>query len=110
MKQGEIWYSNLNPTKSSEQSGMRPVVIVSGDLLNTHLNVVICVPLTTKVKGYKGNPVLKPGKRNGLTSESEMLVFHLRSMAKERLVRRIGSIEPKELELTVKTINDLLKY
>jgi mRNA interferase MazF len=110
MRQGEIWYSNLNPTRGSEQSGIRPVVIISGDLLNTHLNVVICVPLTTKVKGYKGNPVLKPGKQNGLTSESEMLIFHIRSISKDRLVRKVGSIEKSDLDLAIRTINDLLKY
>ena len=79
MKQGDIWYADLNPTKGSEQSGLRPVVIVSGNLLNEHLGVVIVVPLTTKVKGYKGNPVLKPSKESGLKNESEMLVFHIRS-------------------------------
>jgi mRNA interferase MazF len=110
VKQGEIWYSNLNPTRGSEQSGMRPVVIVSGDLLNTHLNVVICVPLTRKGKNYKGNPILKPGKRNGLTTESEMLMFHVRSVSKERLVRKIGTVEKTEIQLAIKTINDLLKY
>jgi predicted CXXCH cytochrome family protein len=38
------------------------------------------MPLTTKIKNYKGNPVLKPSKANGLTNESEMLVFHIRSV------------------------------
>jgi mRNA interferase MazF len=59
MKQGEIWYADLNPSKGSEpacrtggQAGLRPVVIMSGNLLNTHLNVVIVAPLTTKVKNY----------------------------------------------------------
>jgi mRNA interferase MazF len=41
MKQGEIWYADLNPTKGSEQAGLRPVLIVSGDLLNANLPVVI---------------------------------------------------------------------
>ncbi|HLP33415.1 MAG TPA: type II toxin-antitoxin system PemK/MazF family toxin, partial [Bacteroidia bacterium] len=54
MKQGEIWFANLNPTKGSEQAGMRLVVIVSGNLANTHLNTVICCPLSTKIKNYKG--------------------------------------------------------
>jgi mRNA interferase MazF len=50
MRQGEIWYANLNPSKGSEQAGFRPVVIVSGNLLNEHLPVVIVMPLTTKIK------------------------------------------------------------
>lgn len=110
MRQGEIWYANLNPTKGSEQAGLRPVVVVSGNLLNQHLNIVIVVPLTTKVKRYKGNPVLMPTQTNGLQTESEMLVFHIRSVSKDRLVRKIGNIESSELDRAVKTLNEILKY
>ena len=110
MKQGEIWFANLNPPKGSEQAGLRPVVILSGNLLNQHLNIVIVVPLTTKVKNYKGNPVLLPSKTNGLRTESEMLVFHVRSVSKDRLTKKLGNIEPAQLGLTIKTLNDLLKY
>ena len=110
MKQGEIWYADLNPIKGSEQGGLRPVVIVSGNLLNQHLNVVIVVPLTTKVKGYKGNPVLKPTKENGLKLDSEMLVFHIRSVSKERLVKKSGVVESQAIHQAVKTLNDILKY
>ena len=110
MKQGEIWHADLNPPKGSEQAGSRPVVILSGNLLNQHLPVVIAVPLTTKVKNYKGNPILKPSKTNGLKSESEMLVFHIRSISKDRLKKRQGNIEAAELAQAVKTLNDILKY
>jgi len=110
MNQGEIWQANLNPYKGSEQGGFRPVVIVSGNLLNRHLPVVIAAPLTTKIKKYKGNPVLKPSKINGLSNESELLVFHIRSVSKDRLVKKIGNIDTEELELAIKTLNDLLKY
>lgn len=110
MKQGEIWYANLNPSKGSEQAGLRPIVILSGNLLNEYMQIVITAPLTTKIKNYKGNPVLNPTKKNGLQKSSEILVFHIRSLSKERLVRRIGLIEPAELQTCVKTLNDILKY
>jgi mRNA interferase MazF len=110
MKQGEIWQANLNPAKGSEQGGFRPVVILSGNLLNRHLPVVIAAPLTTKIKNYKGNPVLKPSETNGLDHESELLVFHIRSISKDRLVKYIGNINPSELDFAIKTLNDLLKY
>ncbi len=105
MKQGEIWHANLDPSKGSE-----PVVILSGNLLNQHLPIVIAPPLTTKIKKYKGNPILGPTKVNGLKHESELLVFHLRSIPKERLTRKCGNIEPSDLALAVKTLNDILKY
>ncbi len=110
MRQGEIWYADLNPTKGSEQAGQRPVVVISGNLLNEHLNVVIVVPLTTKVKNYKGNPVLKPSAVNGLKQESEMLIFHIRSVSKDRLVKKIGRIEIAQREYAIRTLNEILKY
>lgn len=110
MKQGEIWYANLNPSKGSEQAGFRPVVIVSGNLLNELLPVVIVMPLTTNIKRYKGNPVLQPTKSNGLKDISEMLVFHIRSISKDRLVERIGNIETEELQHSIRTSNDILRY
>jgi Growth inhibitor len=110
LKQGEIWFADLNPSQGSEQAGLRPVVIISGNLLNQHLNVVIVVPLTTKVKNYKGNPILLPSKSNGLKTESEMLIFHIRSVSKTRLVRKVGIIEKNELEKSLKTLNEILKY
>ena len=98
MNQREIWLANLNPAKGSEQAGFRPVAIVSGNLMNTHLNVVLSCPLTTKIKNYKGNVILKPDKTNGLKKNSEILVFHIRSISKNRLVEKIGEITPEELE------------
>jgi mRNA interferase MazF len=110
MKQGEIWFADLNPIKGSEQGGLRPVVIISGNLLNQHLNIVIVAPLTTKIKRYKGNPVLTPSKSNGLKQESEILVFHIRSLSKERLINKVGTIEKSEFEVILKTLNDILSY
>ncbi|MGB5943573.1 MAG: type II toxin-antitoxin system PemK/MazF family toxin, partial [Leeuwenhoekiella sp.] len=90
MKQGDIWELYLNPTKGSEQSGRRPVVIISGNMLNQHLQVVIVCPLTTKIKNYKGNLILKPSESSGLVKESEVLTFHVRSVSKERLQNKLG--------------------
>ncbi len=110
MRQGEIWFVNLNPTKGSEQQGYRPVVIVSGNLLNKNLNVLIACPLTTKIKNYKGNPILIPNEVNGLKEKSEILVFHIRSIAKERLLEKVGQIDNSHLNQLKATLNDILKY
>jgi mRNA interferase MazF len=110
MKQGEIWKANLNPAKGSEQAGFRPVVIASGNLLNTHLPVVIVIPLTSKIKNYKGNPVLEPSKMNGLSVVSEMLVFHVRSISKNRLTEKVGAIQEEELSRALKTLEDILRF
>ena len=110
MKQCEIWYADLNPVKGSEQDSYRPVVIISGNVVNTLLNVVIACPLTTKIKDYKGDVVLEPNPENGLSQKSEILIFHVRSVSKERLIKKIGTITPKQLEKLKQGMNDILKY
>ncbi|MBN2213462.1 MAG: type II toxin-antitoxin system PemK/MazF family toxin [Bacteroidales bacterium] len=105
-----MWKADLNPAKGSEEGGFRPVVILSGNLLNRYLPIVIAAPLTTKIKKYKGNPLIKPSGSNGLDRESELLVFHIRSISIDRLVKKMGSINLSELNLAIKILNDIIKY
>lgn len=110
MKQGEIWELYLNPTEGSEQSGRRPAVVISGNMLNKYLQVVIVCPLTTSIKNYKGNLIIKPNEKNGLTKISEVLTFHVRSVSKSRFDKKLGQIPLKDIEVIKKTLNDILKY
>ena len=110
MRQAELWYADLNPVRGGEQAGWRPVVILSGNLLNEHLNTLICCPLTTRIKNYHGNVVLEPDDKNKLPLRSEILVFHIRSISKERLVRKIGKINEEQLEQIKTTLQDILRY
>ena len=71
---------------------------------------MIVMPLTTKIKKYKGNPILNPSKINGLKTESEVLVFHARSISKDRLERKPGNADATELDRAIKTLNDILKF
>ena len=49
-KRGEIWIANLNPTKGSEQAGIRPVVIFQNDLINKYTSTILTILLTTNLK------------------------------------------------------------
>jgi len=110
IKQGEIWYANLNPAKGSEQAGHRPVVVISGNMLNSLISTVIVFPLTTQIKNYKGNLVLAPTSKNGLEKKSEVLIFHIRSLSKERLTKKLGDISPDELKQLKEGLDDILRY
>jgi len=110
MKQCEIWLADLDPVKGSEQKGFRPVVIISGNMLNKYLPIVIACPLTSKIKAYKGNVILEPNEINGLSEKSEVLTFHIRSISQERLSKKIGKITKAELTQLKQTLNDILKY
>jgi mRNA interferase MazF len=110
MKQGEIWLTNLNPIEGSEQSGFRPVVVVSGNVLNENAKVVWCCPLTTQIKNYHGNLIINPSTSNGLKSQSEVLTLHLRSLSKSRLKHKMGKISTEELKVIHNCMNDIIKY
>jgi mRNA interferase MazF len=107
MRQGEIWMSDLSPSIGSEQTGRRPVVILSGNLMNKYLQLVITAPLTSKIKNYHGNPILKPSSKNGLKLESELLIFHIRSISKVRLIDKIGELNEDELKQALATLTDI---
>lgn len=80
--------TDLNPVIGSEQSGIRPVVIISGNSMNENYSVVIICPLTSKIKSYKGCPVISPNKTNNLKTESQAIPFHVRTISKIRLRKK----------------------
>ena len=102
MRQGEIWFADLNPTKGSEQSGKRPVIIISGDTLNDALPIVIVVPITSKIKSYPTCVLLLANKTNGLPKDSEAIPFQVRAIAKNRLTKQIGHLSKEELREILK--------
>ena len=45
---GEIRWTDLNPTRSNEQAGLRPVVIISQDIFNQRSGAVIAMAITSQ--------------------------------------------------------------
>ncbi len=54
--------------------------------------------------------ILLPDTTNNLSSESEVMTYHIRSIAKERLVNKIGVVKPETVSIIVQTLNDILRY
>lgn len=108
--QKEIWMADLNPVQGSEQSGLRPVVIISGDSMNKYYSVVIICPLTTQIKNYKSCPVIQPDKINKLKSISQVISFQIRTISKLRLKKRVGYISENILEQIKEGVNVVLDY
>ena len=110
MKQGEIWYADLEPVKGSEQAGRRPVVIISGPSMNIALPIVITCPLTSVIKNIKGCIVIEKNEINNLKKNSEVLAIHIRAVSKNRLSKKIGNISKSEVEQIKAGINLYLNY
>lgn len=110
MKQGEIYEVYFDPIIGSGQGGRRPAVIISGNLANANLNTLIVCPLTTKLKNYHGNLILKPDKINGLAEISEVMTIHIRSISKQRIKSKIGEVGQSDMNTIVESLQKIIKY
>jgi len=100
MRRGDIFDARLNPTKGSEQAGVRPVVIVSRDAINKNSSVIVVVPLTKAAnvkRNYPNNVTIAKGK-GGLTFESVLLGGQVRAISKSRLLRQRGTLSPEIMQ------------
>jgi len=110
MKQGEIYWANLNPSRGREQGGRRPVVIISGNAMNDNFDVSIICPISSVIKNYAGCLIVRKNKINNLSADSEILTFQVRTITKERLIKKIGQISIQELQKIIQLLNEVLKY
>jgi mRNA interferase MazF len=51
-KQGDIVVMDFDPQKGHEQSGRRPALVVSNNILNQHSAVALVCPITNTVKNH----------------------------------------------------------
>lgn len=101
VSRGEIWLINLDPTIGSEIRKTRPCVVVSPQELNDHLRTVIVAPMTTGGRPASFRvPITHDGKK-GL-----ILLDQIRSIDKLRLVKKIGTSNPKTLTASLGVLQE----
>jgi mRNA interferase MazF len=110
MLQKEIYLADLNPTKGKEQKGKRPVVLISGNTMNKNLGIFIICPISSKIKNYAGCVKLEKNKINNLSENSEIITFQIRTIAKERMIKKIGEITDMELKEIFYSLNEVFYY
>jgi len=97
-RRGEIWSANLNPTRGSEQAGVRPVLIFQNDQINKYTATVLAIPFTTNLKRAALPSCVRVAKgEGGLTSDSVALCHQLRVLDKSRLQKRLGEVSQETI-------------
>ena len=95
---GEIWLADLSPIRGHEQAGRRPVLIISEDIFNHGpADLVIVLPITSTRRGVPSHAPISPPE-GGLKVPSFILCEAVRSISKERLVKRFGTVSPGTLD------------
>ncbi|GAA3832033.1 type II toxin-antitoxin system PemK/MazF family toxin [Streptomyces chiangmaiensis] len=102
MKRGDIYLVDYEPARGSEVNKARPAVIVSNNGANaaverTGRGVVTLVPLTTNTARVYPFQVLLPAEECGLAKDSKVQCEQVRALARERLLRPIGTVPRRRL-------------
>lgn len=96
MTRGEIYLVDLSPAIGSEQSGVRPVIIVQNDVGNQHSPTVMVCPLTSSDKKYLMPTHVLLTKEDGVLRRSVCLCEQMRTIDKSRLIKKLGEINNPE--------------
>lgn len=104
---GEIRWADLNPVRGREQAGLRPVLILSHDVFNNRSGTVIAVALTSQ-EPSAGFPLTLQSKAPGLPKRSWVKISQIRTLAVERVGRRLTRVSDEELTRVVEGLNEII--
>ena len=97
-KRGEIYIVNFDPTIGSEIKKTRPALIIQNNVANQYSPIVIVAAVTSKFdERLYPTEVLIPAKEGGLSAYSVVLLDQIRSIDKQRLMKRLGRIKSNTL-------------
>ena len=95
VKRGQIYYANfvrLTPEISSEQFGMRPVLVLQNDVGNLYSPTTIVAAMSTRVNKKHRLPTHVIFKCDVLPKESVVLLEQVRTIDKKRFIHYVGEV------------------
>ena len=94
IKRGDIYYADLSPVIGSEQGGIRPVLIIQNDIGNRYSPTVIAAAITSqRDKNKLPTHISVEASDCGLAKDSIVLLEQVRTLDKQRLKERMGSLD-----------------
>lgn len=104
---GEIRWADLNPVKGKEQAGLRPVVILSQNIFNERSGTVIAMAITSRPQ-RAGFPLTLELDSTVLPKLSWVKISQIRTLAIERVGKKIGAVSPEELAQILEGLNEII--
>lgn len=104
---GEIRWADLNPVRGSEQGGLRPVLILSHDVFNARSGTVIAVAVSSQPQ-RAGFPLTLELSSPALPKKSWVKISQIRTLAVERIGKKVAEASPEELAQVVDGLNEIV--
>lgn len=104
---GDIRWANLDPTLGHEQSGLRPVLVLSQNVFNERSGTVIAVALTSQRPGA-GFPLTLELSNPNLPKKSWAKISQIRTLSVQRLGKKLGKATAEELAEIIEGLNEII--
>ena len=104
---GEVRWADLGPAKGHEQTGLRPVLILSHDVFNERSGTVIAMAITSQPP-KAGFPLTLQLNTGALPKQSWAKISQVRTLSTERMGKLIGRLSPEELEQIIEGLNEII--
>jgi mRNA interferase MazF len=104
---GDIFWADLNPASGHEQSGRRPVLVLSQDVFNERSGTVIAMALTSQ-QPKAGFPLTFELDSKKLPKTSWVKISQIRTLSTERLGAKLGRVAPEELSQIIEGLDEII--
>jgi mRNA interferase MazF len=92
LRRGDIYLCSFDPTVGHEIKKTRPALVIQNDVGNRYspLTIVAAITSTVSPVPYPMEIVIDPTATNGLEVRSSIRLDQIRTVDRQRLVRRLG--------------------
>jgi mRNA interferase MazF len=104
---GEVRWADLSPGRGHEQTGRRPILVLSHDVFNERSGTVIAMAITSRPQ-KAGFPLTQEIAPEGLPKRSWVKINQVRTLAVERIGKRIARLAPEELSRAIDGLNEII--
>ncbi len=93
MKKYDIVLVDLNPVKWSEQSWIRPCIIIQNDFANKFAKTYVVAIITSVLKDYPHTLIVNKSNTNWLICDSRIDLLQIRTVDELRIVKNIWELD-----------------
>ncbi len=104
---GDVLWANLDPTRGREQTGRRPVLVISHDIFNERSGTVIAMALSSQEQ-RAGFPLNYELENENLPKKSCVKISQARTLSTKRLGDKITTLSPEELNRIIEGLNEII--
>jgi mRNA interferase MazF len=104
---GDVVWADLDPAQGHEQSGRRPVLVLSRAIFNERSGTVIACALTSQ-EPRAGFPLTFELAGTKLPKRSWVKISQIRTLSVKRLGGKLGRVSVEELERVLEGLNEIV--